>query len=201
MLTTLAQDAPAVIEAISRARRAARERAWTFAGDDSPAAKTSAKNPLVIDLDATLINVHSEKEQAAPTFKRGFGYHPLCAFLDHGQTGTGEPLAIHLRPGNAGSNTASDHIAVTRQALAQLPSGLLSSGGRGSKKILIRTDGAGGTKDFIQWLTTRRLAYSVGAPSPQTLLACWNVSTRRRRGLPPMTVTMTGSVRARSWRN
>nr|WP_259559731.1 transposase [Brachybacterium sillae] len=105
-LTTLAQDAPTVIEAISQARRAARERAWTLAGAHSPAAGVSAKNPLVVDLDATLINVHSEKEQGAPTFKRGFGYHPLCAFLDHGSEGTGEPLAIHLRPGNAGSNTA-----------------------------------------------------------------------------------------------
>ena len=55
---------------------------------------------------------------------------------------------------------------MTREALAQLPPGLLFSGGRGSKKILIRTDGAGGTKDFIQWLTTRRLAYSVGFSLP-----------------------------------
>ena len=161
-LTTLAEDAPAVVEAISQARRIARERVWVLAGDHSPVRRVSAQNPLVIDLDATLINVHSEKEQAAPTFKRGFGYHPLCAFLDHGSEGTGEPLAIHLRPGNAGSNTAADHITITRQALAQLPAGLLSSGGRGSKKILIRTDGAGGTKDFVKWLTGQRLAYSVG---------------------------------------
>nr|WP_239552280.1 IS1380 family transposase [Brachybacterium muris] len=166
MITTLAEDTPAVIEAISQARRTARERAWTLAGAHSPAAGVSAKNPLVVDLDATLINVHSEKEQAAPTFKRGFGYHPLCAFLDHGSEGTGEPLAIHLRPGNAGSNTAADHIAVTRQALAQLPAGLLARGGRGSKKILIRTDGAGGTKDFMGWLTRQRLAYSVGFTLP-----------------------------------
>lgn len=166
MITTLAEDTPAVIEAISQARRTARERAWTLAGAHSPAAGVSAKNPLVIDLDATLINVHSEKEQAAPTLKRGFGYHPLCAFLDHGSEGTGEPLAIQLRPGNAGSNTAADHIAVTRQALAQLPAGLLARGGRGSKKILIRTDGAGGTKDFMGWLTRQRLAYSVGFTLP-----------------------------------
>jgi hypothetical protein len=124
------------------------------------------KSPLVIDLDATLITAHSEKEQAAPTFKRGFGYHPLCAFLDHGSDGTGEPLAIQLRPGNAGSNTAADHITVTRQALAQLPAGLLARGGRGSKKILIRTDGAGGTKDFLAWLQRQRLAYSVGFTLP-----------------------------------
>src|SRR5699024_3462340 len=114
----------------------------------------------------TLINIHSEKEQAAPTFKKGFGYHPLCAFVDHGSEGTGEPLAIQLRPGNAGSNTAADHITVTQAALAQLPSGLLSSGGRGSKKVLIRTDGAGGTKDFLAWLTKRHLAYSVGFTLP-----------------------------------
>ena len=133
-LTTLAQDAPAVVEAISRARRAARERAWTMAGDHAPGHGVSAKNPLVIDLDATLINVHSEKEQASPTFKRGFGYHPLCAFLDHGQAGTGEPLAIALRPGNAGSNTAADHIAVTREALAQLPPALLGRAGGGRRR-------------------------------------------------------------------
>src|SRR5690625_7816590 len=63
MLTTLAQDTPAVMAAISTARQGARERAWALAGDHSPAAGASAKNPLVVDLDATLINVHSEKEQ------------------------------------------------------------------------------------------------------------------------------------------
>lgn len=165
-LTTLAEDAPAVMTAIARARRTAREQAWALAGEHSPAEGTSAKTPLVIDLDATLINVHSEKEQAAPTFKRCFGYHPLYSFLDHGSEGTGEPLAIHLRPGNAGSNTASDHIAVTRLALAQLPPALLGRGGRGSKKVLIRTDGAGGPKDFAGWLERQRLAYSVGFTLP-----------------------------------
>src|SRR5699024_11204305 len=99
MLAALSEDAPTVIEAISRARRSARTRAWDLAGDHSPAAGVSAKNPLVIDLDATLITAHSEKELAAPTFKRGFGYYPLCAFLDHGHAGAGEPLAIQLRPG------------------------------------------------------------------------------------------------------
>ena len=91
----------------------------TSAGDHSPAAQASAKAPLVIDLDATLINVHSEKERPHRRSNTGSGYHPLCAFLDHGQAGTGEPLAIALRPGDAGSNTASDHITVTRQALAR----------------------------------------------------------------------------------
>src|SRR5699024_4052854 len=152
-LSTLAEDAPAVIEAIAKARRAARERGWAPAGDHCPGRGASAKNPLVIDLHGTLINVHSEKEQAAPTVKRGFGYHPLWTFVHHGREGPGDPRAIQHRPGNAGSNPAADHIALTRQALAQLPPTLLGQNGRGSKKILTRTDGAGGTKDFTAWVT------------------------------------------------
>ena len=54
---------------------------------------------------------HSEKEFARPTFKKGFGFHPLLAFVDHGTGGSGEMLACLLRPGNAGSNTAADHRA------------------------------------------------------------------------------------------
>ena len=119
---------------------------------------------MIIDLDATLVTSHSEKENAAPTFKRGFGFHPLCAFGDHGPDGTGEPLAILLRAGNAGSNTATDHIAVIKQALAQLPAH--RPGHRPGRKILIRTDGAGGTRRLIEWLTSRRLSYSVGFTLP-----------------------------------
>jgi len=111
-----------------------------------PTIGSDAKHPLVIDLDATLVTSHSEKEHAAPTFKRGFGFHPLCAFVDHGPDGTGEPLAILLRPGNAGSNTASDHITVVKAALAQLPAH--RPGHRQGRKVLIRTDGAGGTKQL-----------------------------------------------------
>ena len=108
-----------------------------------------------MDLDATVVIAHSEKENAAPTWKKTFGFHPLCAFADHGPDGTGEPLAIVLRPGNAGANTAADHIKVTRLALAQLPPG---------RKALIRTDAAGGTHEFVAWLHRRRLQYSVGFP-------------------------------------
>src|SRR5205085_3617778 len=97
----------------------ARARAWSLAGTSAPDHQASAAAPLVIDVDATLVGAHSEKESAAPTFKRGFGFHPLWAFCDHGAAGTGEPLAFLLRPGNAGSNTVVDHIAVLRAALAQ----------------------------------------------------------------------------------
>ena len=159
-IATLAADAPAVLKAIDTARAAAREQAWQLAGRHAPDHGSDAKHPLVIDLDATLLTSHSDKEHAAPTFKRGYGFHPLCAFLDHGPDGTGEALAILLRPGNAGSNTATDHIAVIRQALAQLP------GQRHGRKVLVRTDGAGGTKQLIEWLTRRRLSYSVGFTLP-----------------------------------
>lgn len=92
---------------------------------------------LVLDIDATLVTCHSEKEHAAATYKRGFGYHPLLCFLDN----TGEALAGVLRPGNAGANTAADHIAVLEQTLAQIP-----DAHRHGTDILIRTDSAGGAR-------------------------------------------------------
>ena len=81
------------------------------------AAGSAGLDTLVIDLDAHVLVCHSEKEQTAPTFKHTFGYHPLLAFCDN----TGEFLAALLRPGNAGSNTAADHIAVLDTALEQVP--------------------------------------------------------------------------------
>jgi hypothetical protein len=121
-----------------------------------PAQAVSAEDPLVVDLDATLVTAHSEKEEARPTFKRGFGFHPLWAFIDHGAAG-GEPGAVLLRPGNAGSKTAADHITVATMALAQLPRRLCRS-----RSLLVRTDAAGGTHAFLDWLHRRRLGYSVG---------------------------------------
>ena len=161
-ITRLAADADKVLAAIDRARAAARATVWAKAGQHAPDHGADARRPLVVDVDATLVTSHSEKEQARPTFKRGFGFHPLCAFVDHGPDGTGEPLAIALRPGNAGSNTAADHITVLTAALAQLP------GGRRGKSVLVRIDGAGSTHKVIEWLTGRRLAYSVGFTLPES---------------------------------
>jgi hypothetical protein len=165
LVDTLAADAPAALAAINDARAVARRSAWAQAGKDAPNHEADATRPLVVDVDATLVTAHSEKESAAPTFKRGFGFHPLCAFLDHGPEGTGEPLAILLRRGNAGSNTVDDHVTVLRAALAQLP----GHGRRPGKNVLIRVDGAGGTHGLIDWLTRRRLAYSVGFSLPGDL--------------------------------
>jgi hypothetical protein len=159
LITALAADAPKAVAALAAARAAARNTAWAVAGDRSPDHGIDAEHPLVIDLDATLVTAHSDKESAAPTFKRGYGFHPLCAFVDHGATGTGEPLAILLRPGNAGSNTAADHKAVLADALAQLP---WRPGYRVGRKVLVRADTAGGTHEFVHHLHARRLSYSVG---------------------------------------
>jgi hypothetical protein len=154
LVTMLAADGLRVWKAIRAARAAARERAWALAGQNAPGTDGGL---VTVDLDATIVIAHSEKSQARPTWKKTFGFHPMTAWADHGQEGNGEPLAIMLRPGNAGSNTASDHIETTRLALAQLPRHL-------RRKVLVRADSAGGTHGFLDWLTarSRRLHYSVG---------------------------------------
>ena len=96
---------------------------------------------VVIDMDATLITAHSDKQGAAATFKKGFGFHPLGAWCAN----TTESLAMLLRPGNAGSNTVTDHIRVLGEAIAQLPVTY-------RRKILVRIDGAGATHDLVTHL-------------------------------------------------
>jgi hypothetical protein len=164
-IDALAADAPRALAGIDAARTQARARVWALAAGQAPDADVDAGRPLIIDVDATLVTAHSDKQQAAPTFKRGYGFHPLCAFVDHGAAGTGEPLAIVLRPGNAGSNTAADHIAVIGKALAQLPGH--RPGARPGRRVLIRTDSAGCTHEVLDWLAGRRLSYSVGFTLPE----------------------------------
>ncbi|WP_072804117.1 IS1380 family transposase [Rhodococcoides yunnanense] len=159
LMAVLAADAPSVLTAIDTARASARATAWGHAGERAPDHDITAQHPIVIDLDATLVAAHSEKESAAPTYKRGFGFHPLLAFVDHGIDGTGEPVAALLRPGNAGANTADDHIAVTRKALAQSPNVHIA---RPGKKVLVRTDGAGASHKYLTWLHKRGVSYSIG---------------------------------------
>lgn len=152
LLDTLAGDpetARAAIAAIRAARTDARGRVWArvdpWAGQARP----------VLDLDATLIGAHSVKEGAGPTFKRGFGFHPILAFIDHGPAGTGEPLAALLRPGSANANNAADQIAVLDAALAQLPEAV-----RG--RVLVRGDSGSGVKDFLAHVDELGLEFSVG---------------------------------------
>ncbi len=149
----LAGDAPQALRALRSARAATQARMWDLAGDAPP----GTDGVVTVDIDATIVTACSEKEQAAPTWKKTYGHHPLAVFADHGAEGTGEALAVLLRAGNAGSNTAADHIEATRLALAQVPRHL-------RRRVLIRTDSGGGTHEFLNWLTRpgRRLAYSVG---------------------------------------
>ena len=163
-IDTLGAPAPRALLAINRARTAARAAVWKLAGRHSPDHEVSAERPLVVDIDATLVTSHSDKEAARPTFKRGFGHHPLWACADHGQHGTGEPLAVLLRPGNVGSNTAADHITVLRDALRELPGH--QTGRRPGRKVLVKIDGADANHQVLDWLTAQRLSCSVGYGLP-----------------------------------
>jgi hypothetical protein len=116
LVARLAADAPRALKAIRAARAAARARAWNLAGQAAPGADGGL---VTVDIDATIVAACSEKEQAMPTWKKTYGHHPLTVFADHGPQGTGEALAVLLRPGNAGSNTAADHIEAARLALEQ----------------------------------------------------------------------------------
>ena len=106
---------------------------------------------IVLDIDATLTTAHSDKEQAAGNFKGGYGHHPLLCYLD----GTGEGLAGVLRPGSAGSNTASDHIEVLDAALGQLDPEALDG------EILVNVDGAGASHQVTRWCRDAKIGFSV----------------------------------------
>ncbi|MFE5109460.1 IS1380 family transposase [Streptomyces sp. NPDC056663] len=162
LIETLAASGDTALRAVRSARAEARDRVWQLAGRKAPDADAT----VTVDLDGALVTAHSDKQDAAPTWKRTYGHHPLMGFIDHGPGGTGEPVAALLRPGNAGSNTASDHITATRQALAQLPKKY-----RRGRRTLIRTDSAGGTHDFVAWLAQRGrwLSYSVGMVITDTI--------------------------------
>jgi hypothetical protein len=140
------------IAAIRAARAAARARVWSYR---TPFDQDVSRRQVVVDLDATLIGAHSEKEHATPNYKRGFGFHPMLAFVDHGAGGTGEPLAGMLRPGKANANDAADQIAVLDAALAQLPEGVRS-------RVLVRGDAGSGVKAFVAHIEALGLEYSVG---------------------------------------
>ena len=114
----------------------------------------------MVDLDATLVGSHSEKEGATANFKRGFGFHPMLAFVDHGAGGTGEPVVGMLRPGRANANDAADQIAVLDAALAQLPEQTRS-------RVLVRGDTGSGVQPFLWHVTNLGLQYSVGVYARQ----------------------------------
>jgi|HubBroStandDraft_1064217.scaffolds.fasta_scaffold53978_2 hypothetical protein len=139
---------------------------------------TKATSPVVLDIDASLVEVHSEnKEQAEPTFKGGYGFHPMFCFADV----TGETLAALLRAGNAGANTVADHVTVLDAAVAQLPAEI-ASGHRADddvelvgRDIVVRADSAGCTEGFLSACRDRNIGFYVSARSnPQVSAAIFD---------------------------
>jgi hypothetical protein len=135
-------------EELTKIRTArAQSRAHLWANGGAP------EGDLTLDFDGTLVDSHSEKERAAGTYKHGFGFYPLVCYLDE----TGEPLAGILRPGSSGSETASDHIKLLHQALAQIPEGV-----RGNRRLLARSDSGGATHQFAQALRKEDIRFTLG---------------------------------------
>jgi hypothetical protein len=137
---------PEALEALRAARAHARARAWELG---------ARPERIVIDVDATLIGAHTEKEGAAVNFKGGFGFHPLLAYLD----GSREALAGMLRPGNAPAHSAADQIAVLEQSLEQLPREVVADL---DTEIVLRTDAAGSALALCQAARDARINYLVG---------------------------------------
>jgi hypothetical protein len=152
VIDQIASD-PHGLEWLRAAHARARARMWKLTG---------APEHLTIDLDATLIGSHSDKEGAAGNFKGGFGFHPMLAYGDE----TDESLAGELRPGNAGANAAADQIAVAEQAIAQIPTAHIED-----IELLLRVDSAGASHELIDWCREARIRYSVGYDLTETVRA------------------------------
>jgi hypothetical protein len=143
MIDRIASE-PGLLEGLRAAHARARERFWKRQG---------APGSLTIDVDATLITAHSEKERAAGNYKGGYGFHPLQAYADE----TREALGGLLRPGNAGANTAADHQTVLDRALEQIPAEHIEG-----LQILVRADSAGATHGLIDYCRDANMRFSVG---------------------------------------
>jgi hypothetical protein len=159
-LVALAADETAV-GVLDAARKAARQVAWSNGAAppvvDAALDGERPDEPLCFDLDATLITAHSDdKDGAGKTYKRTWGFHPLGAWLDRGD-GLGEALAAKLRPGNAGANTAADHVAVFDAAMRQLDL-------PDEVTVLMRADSAGATHIFLDHVRGAGVRFSVGFP-------------------------------------
>ena len=155
------------------------------------AAATTGTATVVLDIDASLHEIHSEnKEEAAATYKGGYGFHPIYCFAD----ATGETLAVRLRAGNAGANSIADHVALLDEAIAQLPAEVAVGHRRGDDAALVRRplqvrcDSAGCT-DFVRHARARNVGFAVVARSNASIHAaisriafdddCWQPALRQ----------------------
>lgn len=162
LVTALAADLDASLPAIRAARAQARARVWAHRRPLAGTQGSRDGGQVIVDLDATLVTAHSEKENATPTHKRGFGFAPMCAFVDHGEHGTGETLLAQLRAGRASPWDKADHIEALDLALAQLPEAERA-------QVLVRADSGACSKAFLQHVTDLRLEYSIGFPAHETV--------------------------------
>jgi hypothetical protein len=153
-----------VLARVSQARARTRRHVWAQieAAGGFPWIGVAGKaltGWLVIDMDATLITACSDKDGAAPTWKAGYGFHPLGAWLAN----TRECLAMLLRPGNAGSNTFEDHKEVLTAALKQVPAAF-------RRRVLVRVDGAGASHELLKHLL------KLSSPRRTVLFTCgWTI--------------------------
>jgi hypothetical protein len=155
LFATLAGDVDAAVAAIRSARADARAAVWARRRPLAGVPGTRTGGQVIVDIDATLVTAHSDKENAEPTHKRGFGFAPMCAFVDHGAHGTGETLGIDLRPVKASPWNSADHIRVLDNALTQLPE-------HERDQVLVRADTGAASKAFVHHITDLGLEYSIG---------------------------------------
>lgn len=178
---------------VREARATARAAAW--AAGAGPDLDSDVFTELCLDFDATITIAHSEKENAAATWKRTFGFHPLLCFLDRRDVAGGEALAGLLRKGNAGSNTAIDHITVLDMALAALPAHArpvfdTDSQTWTGQRLLARSDSAGATHAFAAACVERGVGFSFGFPVDARIQRivdvipeqCWHPAIQTDRG-------------------
>jgi hypothetical protein len=148
---------PAELRGIATAEAKARQFVWDH---DS----AGQRSELDIDLDATMVTTRADKQDAAPTWKRTYGHHPLLAI----DAERGEVLAVLMRPGNAGSNTAVDHVTVLRDAIAVLPERERAGHQPGDNQaevqvsVRVRCDAGGTTHWLAEECRHRNIGYSLG---------------------------------------
>jgi hypothetical protein len=160
---TFARLGPVELRGIDTAIAQARTMAW-------PAGAGPDGGVFIVDVDATIVTTKADKQDAAPTYKRTFGHHPLLAM----NAEAGEILAMTLRPGNAGSNTATDHVELLDRTIDALPADYQSGRPTGpfagesdepaERAVLVRTDAAGATHWFAEHCRTRTCQFSFGYP-------------------------------------
>ncbi len=155
---TFHEITPSTRTAISGSVAQVRSKVWQRSG------ATTGTSPVLLDIDASLVEIHSEhKANTAPTFKGGFGFHPMFCFAD----ATGEVLSGLLRPGNAGANTVADHVRVLDDAVRQLPIEVAAGHHEGddaalvTREVVVRADSAGCTEGFLAACRARNVGFFV----------------------------------------